>query len=132
MWGGATYQLGLTVGLNCSWLLLPRFFKIFILVKKCVCVWGGGDCPLGSYGPDLLMIPGADPGFRRGGRTSEGWVSYMNFRSGSKLLQGPGQINKQTKIANSRGGGGGGGGVRSPQKNPVSAHGYYVDSRPPG
>ena len=34
----------------------------------------------------------------------------MNFRSGSKLLQGPGQINKQTKIANSRGGGGGGGG----------------------
>ena len=36
---------------------------------------------------------------------SEGGVSYRNFRSGSKLLQGPGQINKQTKIADSRRGG---------------------------
>ena len=26
---------------------------------------------------------------------SEGGGSYRNFRSGSKLLQGPGQINKQ-------------------------------------
>ena len=39
---------------------------------------------------------------------SEGGVSYRNFRRGSKLLQGPGQINKQTKIADSRRGGGGG------------------------
>ena len=28
---------------------------------------------------------------------SEGGVSYRNFRSGSKLVQGPGQINKQKK-----------------------------------
>ena len=49
--------------------------------------------------------------FRRGGGGS-----YRNFRSGSKLLQGPGQINKQKKIADSRRG-------RSdhPPKNPVSA-----------
>ena len=42
--GGATYQLGLTVNClhaNWSWLLLPRFFKIFILVKK----RGGGAGP---------------------------------------------------------------------------------------
>ena len=39
--------------------------------------------------------------FRRGGGGS-----YRNFRSGSKLLQGPGQINKQKQIADSRGGGG--------------------------
>ena len=45
---------------------------------------------------------------------SEGGVSYRNFRSGSKLLQGPGQINKQKKIADSRRGGG----FRSPKKNP--------------
>ena len=44
---------------------------------------------------------------------SEGGVSYRNFRSGSKLLQGPGQINKQKKIADSRRGG-----FRSPKKNP--------------
>ena len=50
---------------------------------------------------------------------SEGGGAYRNFRSGSKLLQGPGQIDKQNKIADSRRGGGG---VRSPQKNPVSAH----------
>ena len=37
--------------------------------------------------------------FRRGGG------SYRNFRSGSKLLQGPGKINKQQKIADSRRGG---------------------------
>ena len=51
---------------------------------------------------------GADPGFRRGGGFvhSEGGVSYRNFRSGSKLLQGPGQINKQKRIADSRRGGG--------------------------
>ena len=54
----------------------------------------------------------ADPGFRRGGFVhSEGGVSYRNFRSGSKLLQGPGQINKQKKIADSRRGG-----FRSPKK----------------
>ena len=35
-----------------------------------------------------------------------GGGSYRNFRSGSKLLQGPGQINKQNKIADSRRGGG--------------------------
>ena len=54
------------------------------------------------------MPSGADPGFRRGGGFvhSEGGVSYRNFRSGSKLLQGPGQINKQKKIADSRRGGG--------------------------
>ena len=34
-----------------------------------------------------------------------GGGSYRNFRSGSKLLQGPGQINKQKKIADSRRGG---------------------------
>ena len=61
--------------------------------------------------------PGADPGFRRGGFVhSEGGVSCRNFRSGSKLLQGPGQINKQKKIADSRGGGGGG--FQSPKKKP--------------
>ena len=44
---------------------------------------------------------------------SEGGVSYRNFRSGSKLLQGPGQINKQNKIADSRRGG-----FQSPKKKP--------------
>ena len=48
---------------------------------------------------------------------SEGGVSYRNFRSGSKLLQGPGQINKQKKIADRRRGGG----SDHPQKKPVSA-----------
>ena len=48
-----------------------------------------------------------------------GGGSYRNFRSGSKLLQGPGQINKQKKIADSRRGG-----VSDhPKKTPVSAHG---------
>ena len=46
--------------------------------------------------------------FRRGGGGS-----YRNFRSRSKLLQGPGQINKQKKIADSRRRGGG---VRTPKK----------------
>ena len=50
---------------------------------------------------------------------SEGGVSYRNFRSGSKLLQGPGQINKQKKIADSRRGGGG---SDYQKKQPVSAH----------
>ena len=49
--------------------------------------------------------------FRRGGGGS-----YRNFRSGSKLLQGPGQTNKQKKIADSRRGGGGG---PITQKNPL-------------
>ena len=53
--------------------------------EVCVCVWGGG-----SY-------------IQKGGGGS-----YRNFRSGSKLLQGSGQINKQKKIADSRRGGGGG------------------------
>ena len=44
---------------------------------------------------------------------SEGGVSYRNFRSGSKLLQGPGQINKQTKLQTAVGGGG-----PNTQKNP--------------
>ena len=40
---------------------------------------------------------------------SKGGVSYRNFRSGSKLLQGPapGQINKQNKLQTTVGGGGG-------------------------
>ena len=69
------------------------------------------------------VLAGADPGFRRGGFVhSEGGVSYRKFRSGSKLLQGPGQINKQKKkIADSRRGGGGG--SDHPKKNPVSAPG---------
>ena len=46
--------------------------------------------------------------FRGGG----GGGSYRNFRSGSTLLQGPRQINKQQKIADSRRGG-----FRSPPKN---------------
>ena len=45
------------------------------------------------------------------GRGGGGGGSYRNFRSGSKLLQGPGQINKQKKIADSRGGG-----FRTPKK----------------
>ena len=49
-----------------------------------------------------------------GGRTfRRGGGSYRNFRSGSKLLQGPGQINKQKKIEDSRRGGG----PITPQKN---------------
>ena len=62
-------------------------------------------------------ISGADPGFRRGGGFvhSEGGVSYRNFMSGSKLLQGPGQINKQkTDIALQTAVGGGGGGPITP------------------
>ena len=61
---------------------------------------------------------GADPGFRRGGlvHSEGGGVSYRNFRSGSKLLQGPGQINKQKKIADSRRGG-----FPITKKKPVSA-----------
>ena len=35
---------------------------------------------------------------------SEGGVLYRNFRSGSKLLQGPGQINKQKKLQTAVGG----------------------------
>ena len=47
---------------------------------------------------------------------SEGGVSYRNFRSGSKLLQGPGQINKQKKMQTAVGG------VSDhPKKKPVSA-----------
>ena len=40
--------------------------------------------------------------FRRGGG---GGGSYRNFRSGSKLLQGPGQINKHKKLQTAVGGG---------------------------
>ena len=60
-----------------------------------------------------------------GSYIQKGGVSYRNFRSGSKLLQGPGQINKQKKIPDSRRGGGGGGSDH-PKKNPVSAHARYV------
>ena len=49
VWGGETYQLGLTV--NCLHANWSWFFKIFILVKK----WGGGGghgpLPPGSYSP---------------------------------------------------------------------------------
>ena len=51
--------------------------------------------------------PGADPGFRRGGGGSyirRGGGFVQNFRSGSKLLQGPGQINKQKKLQTAVGG----------------------------
>ena len=51
---------------------------------------------------------------------SEGGVPYRNFRSGSKLLQGPGQINKQTKLQTAVGW------VSDhPKKNPVSAPDEY-------
>ena len=75
-------------------------------------------------------VTGADPGFRRGGGGfvhSEGGVLYRNFRSGSKLLQGPGQINKQKKIADSRGGGGGG--SDHPKKNLYPRLGYEMFQR---
>ena len=66
------------------------------------------------------MLTGADPGFRRGGFVhSEGGGSYRNFRSGSKLLQGSGQINKQKKLQTAVGGGG----SDDQKKPPVSAHG---------
>ena len=62
------------------------------------------------------------PRIQKGGggfvHSEGGGGSYRNFRSGSKLLQGPGQTNKQKQIADSRRGG-----VRTPKKNPVSAHG---------
>ena len=75
-------------------------------------------CRLYNIGPKI----GPPSGPRRGSRIQKGGGgggsyiqkggggggSYRNFRSGSKLLQGPGQINKQTKIADSRRGGGGG------------------------
>ena len=54
---------------------------------------------------------------------SEGGVSYRNFRSGSKLLQGPGQINKQKKIADSRRGGGG---SDHPQRNLYPRMDYII------
>ena len=60
-----------------------------------------------------LAVPRRGSRIQKGGGGgfvhSEGGVSYRNFRSGFKLLQGPGQINKQHKIADSRRGGGGGG-----------------------
>ena len=50
-----------------------------------------------------------------------GGGSYRNFRSGSKLLQGPGQINKQKKLQTAVGG------VSEHPKNPpVSVHGKGV------
>ena len=62
-----------------------------------------------------------------GSYIQKGGVSYRNFRSGSKLLQGPGQINKQER--NCRQPWGGGGGVRSPPppKKTVSAPGVNRD-----
>ena len=77
-------------------------------------------------------VPGADPGFRRGGgggvRTFRrgGGGSYRNFRSGSKLLQGPGQINKQQKLQTAVGGGG-----DHPRKKPVSAPGPSIELHRP-
>ena len=56
-WGRPTYQLGLTVNClhaNWSWLLLPRFFKIFILVEK---VGGGPWSPCPSPIPTALTFP---------------------------------------------------------------------------
>ena len=52
--GGATYQLSLTVNClhaNWSWLLLPRFFKTFILVKR-----GGGDVGRSPHGMFWLFV----------------------------------------------------------------------------
>ena len=61
---------------------------------------------------------------RRGSRIQKGGGAYIqkgavyrNFRSGSKLLQGPGQINKQKKLQTAVGGGG----SDHPPKKPVSA-----------
>ena len=75
----------------------------------------GGSGRTGPHSPSTTA--GADPGFRRGGFVhSEGGVSYRNFRSGSKLLQGPGQINKQ-KLQTAIGGV-----SDDPRNPPVSAH----------
>ena len=77
-----------------------------------------------TFSDNLLKVhhSGADPGFRRGGRTFRrgGGGSYRNFRSGSKLLQGPGQINKQKKLQTAVGGGGDHP-PPPPKKKPVSA-----------
>ena len=96
--------------------------------RKATTVWhvrpASGGTPEG--GPGLLhqFHEDAPRDVRRacsqsGAQDSEGGVggsyiqkggggSYRNFRSRSKLLQGPGQINKQKKIADSRRRGGGG------------------------
>ena len=58
--------------------------------------------------------------FRRGG----GGGSYRNVKNGSKLLQGPGQINKQKR--NCRQPWGGGGGSDHPPKNPVSGLEIFI------
>ena len=81
-------------------------------------------------------VTGADPGFRRGGGFihSEGGVSYRNFRSGSKLLQGPGQINKQKKLQTAVGGGvtrKNRGGPITRKKTPVSAPGPSIELHRP-
>ena len=84
--------------------LLNTFLKDFTKIpikKNTVLQFDGGG---GGRGGSRIQKGG---GFVH----SEGGVSYRNFRSGSKLLQGPGQINKQKKIADSRRGG-----VRSPPK----------------
>ena len=72
-----------------------------------------------------------DTQHRRGSRIQKGGFvhseggggSYRNFRSGSKLLQGPGQINKQKKLQTAVGG------VSDhPKKKPVSAHEHGIDN----
>ena len=72
--------------------------------------------PLRHRGPLKARGPRRGPRIQKGGgfvHSGEGGGgSYRNFRSGSKLLQGPGQINKQKKIADSRRGG-----FDHPQKN---------------
>ena len=83
------------------------------------------SCPgrsQGGGGSRNALAPRRGSRIQKGGGCfvhSEGGVSYRNFRRGSKLLQGPGQINKQNKIADSRRGGG----SDDPPKKPVSAHG---------
>ena len=69
-------------------------------------------------------VPGADPGFRRGGfvHSEGGGGSYRNFRSG-----GPWANQQAKKIADSHGGGG----VRSPPKKPVSAPGPSIELHRP-
>ena len=66
-----------------------------IYLKNHICIYAYNY----AYMHIGLHVTGADPGFRRGGfvHSEGGGGSYRNFRSGSKLLQGPGQINKQKK-----------------------------------
>ena len=94
-------------GLNNNFIYTSEMYKSWLFCK---------GSQLYSY---ILLRRGSR--IQKGGfvHSEGGGGSYRNFRSGSKLLQGPEQINKQKKIADSRRGGG----VRTPQKKPpVSAH----------